>query len=1288
MTALLLLAGGLLALIVVTLVWLEPEQVLHPSLRSQVIAGVVGGFVSALLLVTLRASEPNLGVVVHPTATAFLGLYFGPVAATLTAAIALIAQLWIPEAPWAAVASVLAAAWLLGAAGRWHARRAQGAVVPWLAMSAVAVLLPVLTYACMVLTGEWPLPEDALHAFSLMPWHHGGGIVLLGTGRHLIAARAQAARALRNAHNALAEREEQLRLAMESLNGGRWEWDVRSRKFHCEGQFYQAFGIDNVHAPDLWQLWYGKRHPADVERTAAYLARAMNGLEESYEAEFRVKNTAGEWRWIMSRGTVAERDAEGRPVRLAGMDVDITAHHDVEDALRASEAKSSTIYLTLPDPAGITAMRDGRMLEANPAFCELVGLPRDQILGRTAEELHLWARPGEHARLLNTVLRDGQAHQLPMLARRHDGAMVSGLMSARPVQMDGQQGMVFVFHDMTEAERTSDELKARNSLLQQAGRLARLGAWEHDVDRGLVYWSDMCFEIHGLALGSPLPTHDYIQRYVAEEYREEVLEKFRSTIYHQQEWSMEVEIVRADGRRLWVRSRAEPVLENGQVTRVRGVMQDIDEAYRARLRLKQSEERFSRIFQLMPFPMGLSRCRDGQYMEINPAWEEMIGISRSEMLGRNSVEMGIFKAEDRANLIRAAEPTGQLNSYEVTIYPRNSPPRTVLQSMRMTDFDGEPCWMFSVQDITDRKRNEEKIREREELLSLTISAASLGLWDWDLKTGTITGDSRWRALRGPVGDAPAAAPDAQSNAQPIEWTQTVSADDVDRITAEIARHASHHATPFDATWRMKGNGSSPRWVRNLGKIVSFDARGIPQRMLGVAIDVTPQREQEVLLQKLAHYDALTGLPNRVLLARKLQEAMALASANQKLLGVAYLDLDGFKPVNDRFGHGAGDRLLMAVAGRLSRALRPQDCVARLGGDEFVILLPDLESPAECEGRLHRVMDSVASPYPLDSERVVVTASIGYTLYPSDDADADALLRHADQAMYAAKQAGRNRFHMFDAVQDRALQLLREQAKHLRNALDEAQFTLYLQPKVDMRTGALVGAEALVRWQHPERGLLTPGDFLPLIEGTELHVVFGQWVMEAAFTTLEQLQALQTPLPVSVNVGAQHLQQEGFAEWMQQVLTRHPQVSGHLVEIEITESAALYDLHAVTTTLQALRALGVSVSLDDFGTGYSSLTYLRRLPMDTLKIDQSFVHGMMHDPGDLAIVQGVIGLARSFGYRVIAEGVETLEQGQMLMQLGCTQAQGFAIGRPMPLRDFIQWSQAWQAPEEWRRYQRG
>jgi EAL domain-containing protein (putative c-di-GMP-specific phosphodiesterase class I) len=236
----------------------------------------------------------------------------------------------------------------------------------------------------------------------------------------------------------------------------------------------------------------------------------------------------------------------------------------------------------------------------------------------------------------------------------------------------------------------------------------------------------------------------------------------------------------------------------------------------------------------------------------------------------------------------------------------------------------------------------------------------------------------------------------------------------------------------------------------------------------------------------------------------------------------------------------------------------------------------------------------------------------------------------------------------------------------------------------MKTGTVVGAEALARWLHPQRGLVPPGEFLPLLEGTELEIGFGEWVVETAFSYLEQLLARGLRLPLGINISAQHLQSPGFASWMAQCAARHSGVSASLLEIEITESAALYDLSAVADTLAALRALGVAVSLDDFGTGYSSLTYLRRLPMDTLKIDQSFVHGMMGDPGDLAIVQGVIGLARSFGYRVIAEGVETVEQGQMLLQLGCIQAQGYCIARPMPLEDFIGWVPQWQPPAGWQR----
>jgi len=1272
-----LLAGGLLILMVLVLAHLQPIEILRPSRRTQVLIGLVGGVVSALVLVVLRLNAPELGVVAYPTATAFVGLYFGPLSATITAAIALLAVAFDgPSTDWQAAITVLAGALLLALA--WRKVDTSQPEHPWLSIAGMAVTLPAAITLCLVATGNVEAPESAIEWLSQLPWYHGAGILILGTGRQLLVSKAQSALALQAAHHTLEEREQQLRLALDSLGGGRWEWDVNRREFRCFGDFYKTFGITaadvNAGGPHLWQRWYALRHPQDAERNAAKLRRAMDGLEEAYEAEFRVIDTRGQWRWLMSRGTVARRDAQGRPTALIGMDVDITAHREAENALRSSEAKYTTFYQTLPDPAGISRISDGRYVDVNPAFCEVLRLKREQVIGRTSTELQIWATEHERTRLVETFRRDGKVDRLPLVAQSH-GVRIPGLMSARSVLIDGENCFVFVFHDMTEAQRTSEELRALNSLLQQAGRLARLGAWEDQRGKGLVYWSDVCFDIHGLAVGSPLPT-DYIDRLVAPAYREPLREKFRLSIWERREWSMEIEVHHADGRLVWLRAMGEPVIENGHVIGVRGVMQDIDEAKRSEQRLRQSEERFSRIFHLMPYPMGLSRRDDGRYVDINPAWVEMLGIPRSEAIGRTAVEMGIVNAEDRQRLIDACARDSNLSDYEMTLNVRGGPPRTVLQSMRATEFDGAPCWLFSVHDITDRKRNELQVREREELLSLTISAASLGLWDWNLQTGTVTGDSRWRDMRGlPPSDNPLA---------PTLWTSAITPEDISRITDELARHTAHPGTPFDATCQFNQSGEAVRWVRNLGKIVSVDSTGQPERMLGVAIDVTPQREQEVLLQRLALFDSLTGLPNRVLLARKLQECMDLARAKNTSLGVAYLDLDGFKPVNDRLGHGAGDRLLVVVAGRLTRALRPLDTVARLGGDEFVILMPELESIDDCERMLNRVMESISAPYTLDTERVVVTASIGYTVFPLDDADADTLLRHADQAMYAAKQAGRNRFHQFDAAQERALQLLREQGRYIRDALADSQFMLYLQPKVDMKSGTVVGAEALARWQHPERGIVSPGEFLPLLEGTELEIGFGEWVVDAALVILEQLQHRGMPMPVSVNIAAQHLQHPGFADWMAQCLARHPSVAAHMVEIEITESAALYDLAAVAGALTELRALGVSVSLDDFGTGYSSLTYLRRLPMDTLKIDQSFVNGMMGDPGDLAIVQGVIGLARSFGYRVIAEGVETVEQGQMLLQLGCTQAQGYCIARPMPVDDFVLWTEKWQPPVGWHR----
>ena len=938
----------------------------------------------------------------------------------------------------------------------------------------------------------------------------------------------------------------------------------------------------------------------------------------------------------------------------------------IANALNASTDLTSAIYQVLPDAAGLTRLSDGTYLEVNPAFCRLLGMRREEVIGRTSTELKVWASAAERARLIDALQHNGQVDDLPMVANGRDVA-IPGRMFARRVQINGEECLVFVFHDTTQEQRTHTELLAVNTSLAQAGRMARLGAWEDVRGQGLVYWSDVCYDIHGLPPGSALPRR-YIETYVAPPWQDAMRANFRQCIAEQTEWSMEIQIIRADGSLLWVRTRGEPVVENGRVVRIQGVMQDIDEYHRATERLHQSEERFSRMFQLAPYPMGMTRRDNATFIEVNPAWEAMFGFSREEALGRSTIDLGIYTAETRARMVEAANATDMLKGYEMLATTRSGSQLTLLQSMRGTQFDNQDVWLFALHDITDRKRAEEQVREREALLSLTLSAANLGLWDWNLHTGLITGDQRWRTMRGLPPDAPGAP-----------WTDDLEPEDVLQVTTEVTRHTAEPGTPFDATICIRRPHEKDRWLRALGKVVRFDDSGQPMRMLGVSIDVTGQREQEILLRRLAHFDPLTGLPNRVLLARKLAEGMSLAHAEGSLLGVAYLDLDGFKPVNDRLGHDAGDRLLVIAAQRLTRALRPQDCVARLGGDEFVILMPGLLSNNECKHGLNQVMQSIAAPYQIGNHRVSVTASIGYTLYPSDDADADTLMRHADQAMYAAKQGGRNRFHEFDATQERQSRQLREQILELRDALAQGQFVLYLQPKVDMHLGTVVGAEALARWKHPDKGVLSPAAFMPLLEGTEIEVAFGAWVVDAGLRLVKMLMEHQFHLPISLNISAPHLQQPGFADWMAQKLADHPQVPPALVEIEITETAALYHVDHVANTLKVLQNIGLGTSLDDFGTGYSSLTYLRRLPLSTLKIDQSFVHGMMNDAGDLAIVQGVIGLARSFGYRIIAEGVETADQGQMLLQLGCHMAQGYHFARPMPVEDFIPWVKNWQAP---------
>ena len=456
-----------------------------------------------------------------------------------------------------------------------------------------------------------------------------------------------------------------------------------------------------------------------------------------------------------------------------------------------------------------------------------------------------------------------------------------------------------------------------------------------------------------------------------------------------------------------------------------------------------------------------------------------------------------------------------------------------------------------------------------------------------------------------------------------------------------------------------------------------------QELAAMVMDLVERKRVEERIEHLAYHDSLTQLPNRTLLTDRLRQAMAEAARAQTMLAVCYLDLDGFKPINDHHGHANGDRVLVEVAQRLSGCVRAGDTVARLGGDEFVILFGDLSDVEECEHALERVMATLRLPFMVSGQPAHLSASVGVTLFPDDHADPDTLLRHADQAMYAAKQSGRNRYHLFDPEHDRRARARRETLKRVKQGFAAGEFSLHYQPRVNMRDGTVVGAEALIRWNHPEEGMIPPAQYMPMVDNSDLSAEVGHWVMNEALRQMSIWAGMGMHMPVSVNISGRHLQKPDFVDDLAALLAAFPQVPPHWLELEILETAALEDMAAVSNLVDGCQKLGVRFALDDFGTGYSSLTYLRHLPVHQLKIDRSFVRDMLMDSEDLAIVEGVIGLSHAFRREVTAEGVETVEHGAMLMRLGCDLAQGFGIARPMPAHDLTEWLRLWNHPEAWR-----
>lgn len=483
-------------------------------------------------------------------------------------------------------------------------------------------------------------------------------------------------------------------------------------------------------------------------------------------------------------------------------------------------------------------------------------------------------------------------------------------------------------------------------------------------------------------------------------------------------------------------------------------------------------------------------------------------------------------------------------------------------------------------------------------------------------------------------------------------------------------------------WNKKKNGQF--YALNLSINTIYDEKQTQQikYYLAVGSDITHIKENEAKLKFLAHYDALTGLPNRLLITNRLQEAMKQANKDKTLVAIIYFDLDSFKIINDKYSHEIGDLLLVDLSQSLRRLIKKEYTLGRIGGDEFVLIVTQLENTSSCLPLINKILETVSNKFIINGHVLQTTASLGVSFYPLDKVDAEQLIRHADQAMYTAKQQGKNCYIVFDPLEDRGIRHLSAKAKEVQRALKNNEFELFYQPKINSKTNKLIGAEALIRWNHPTKGLLAPGLFLPEISK---HAVMGDisyWVMQTTAKQLNDWVKQGINCPISINMDSNLIQEADFINNLKQIFIDYPAINPKNLEIEVLENIAIEDLKKISKTLFGIKEQGVLISIDDFGTGYSSLSYLKHLPVNTLKIDQSFVRNLLDDPDDLAIVQSIIRIAETFKLQIIAEGVETYELGKKLQELGCDWVQGYGVSHPLPSNEFVKWLNKWESDATW------
>lgn len=704
------------------------------------------------------------------------------------------------------------------------------------------------------------------------------------------------------------------------------------------------------------------------------------------------------------------------------------------------------------------------------------------------------------------------------------------------------------------------------------------------------------------------------------------------------------------------RARALKLAEQATVTRTAEV-------------LREQLAFIQQLIEAVPQPIFFKDAAERRYLGVNKAWEKFFGIPREQFIGKTVFELYPNDPE-RAQKHHAkdeelfASPGSQ--SYEAAIVAADGRVHhTIYNKATFNKSDGSVAGLIgTITDVTGLKEAEAALRESEARFRDLTELSSDWYWEQDA-------DFRFTQLSSKVTDFDLGV---EEHIGKQRWEIPLIGVSDEQWEAHKRLLAAHE--PFrDFVYQRYNRHGDLRTISASGRPI-FDEQGRFRGYRGTGRDVTEQKRVEERIRHLAHHDALTGLPNRMLLHDRIGQAIAQVQRSRRVAALLFIDLDRFKTVNDSLGHHVGDGLLRAVAERLVACMRSTDTVARIGGDEFVVVLTDLNQAEDAGPVAQKVLAALSQPLRIDGHELHVTPSIGICACPHDGEDVETLMRNADAAMYHAKGKGRNNYQFFSGEMTATAHQRLLLENDLRHALEHGEFILYYQPQLDLETGDIVGFEALIRWPHPQHGMIPPSQFIPVAEETGLITPIGEWVLRQACAQARAWQTAVHPrLEVSVNCSAQQFRQEGLVDTVARILHEVGLPAAGL-ELEITESVIIEHAEQVIMRFEALNRLGVQLSIDDFGTGYSSLSYLKRFPIDKLKIDQSFVRDINSDPDDAAIVSAIVAMAHSLGLQVVAEGVETPEQLAFLKSLGCNRAQGYYFSKPLPAEEFAQLLRSW------------